>query len=491
MSRVQATSSIDRTPTLKELIPREAFTDLCRSYVDLYGIGIKVFDADGTRLVDIKVGNGDFCGYVFSQGDGRQQCTATVRRVKDTPFDPGVLQGKPVADQLAVLTCFTGLRYVVLPLVHELDLIGKVIFGPFRPADLHGLPESLTGLSPTFDVSEAQTHIEKIRQAPDATVFKIMEHLWHVLEVIIHAGYQAQLTSAMHIESVTESHRELMEKNQQLEASIEKLKELDRLKSNFLATVSHELRTPLTSVIGYSEMLLEGLAGEMLEEQKEYVRTIMEKGENLLQIISSILDISKIESGRVQLSIAEVDMAEVARAALSTVLPQAQRKGLDLHSEIESALPRVPADRAKIRQCMVNLLANAVKFTPEGGTVRLEVHRYTGPRRTLRDDPDGAFGLFEPRENHFVRVAVIDSGIGIPPDKLSRVFDTFYQVDNSPTREYGGTGLGLSIVKSYVEAHGGEVWVDSDMGGGSTFSFLLPLEPSTGVSLPIASEETP
>jgi signal transduction histidine kinase len=88
-------------------------------------------------------------------------------------------------------------------------------------------------------------------------------------------------------------------------------------------------------------------------------------------------------------------------------------------------------------------------------------------------------------------VAVIDSGIGIPPDKLSRVFDTFYQVDNSPTREYGGTGLGLSIVKSYVEAHGGEVWVDSDMGGGSTFSFLLPLEPSTGVSLPIASEETP
>jgi signal transduction histidine kinase len=186
----------------------------------------------------------------------------------------------------------------------------------------------------------------------------------------------------------------------------------------------------------------------------------------------------------VQLSLGEVDMAEVARAAISTVLPQAQRKELKLDTRLESALPRVPADRSKVRQCMVNLLANAVKFTPDGGTVILEVQRYTGPRRTVPDDPDGAFGLFEPRENHFVRVAVIDSGIGIPPDKLSRVFDTFYQVDNSPTREYGGTGLGLSIVKSYVEAHGGEVRVDSNMGGGSTFAFLLPLEPTTGVPLP-------
>ncbi len=484
MEATHPSSSIDRTPTLKELVPREAFTDLCRSYVDLYGIGIKVFDADGTRLVDLKIGNGDFCGYVFGKGDGRQKCTATVGRVKDTPFDLGALLGKPVAEKFATQNCFTGLRYVTLPIIHEMDLLGKVIFGPFRPAELENLPESVTSLSKAFDIEQATTYIEKIRQAPDGTVLKIMEHFWLVLEVIIHAGYQAQLTSTMHIESVTESHRELIAKNRQLEESLEKLKELDRLKSNFLATVSHELRTPLTSVIGYSEMLLEGLAGDLKPEQIEYVRTIMEKGENLLQIISSILDISKIESGSVQLSLGEVDMAEVARAAISTVLPQAQRKELKLDTRLESALPRVPADRAKVRQCMVNLLANAVKFTPDGGTVILEVQRYTGPRRTVPEDPDGAFGLFEPRENHFVRVAVIDSGIGIPSDKLARVFDTFYQVDNSPTREYGGTGLGLSIVKSYIEAHGGEVRVDSNMGGGSTFAFLLPLEATTGVPLP-------
>jgi len=481
MSELSRLSSLDRGPRLKELVPREAFTDLCRSYVDLYGVGIKVFDADGTRLVDIKVSNGDFCGYVYSKGNGRQQCTATVGRVKDTPFDVGELSGLPVDQQVVIQPCFTGLRYVVLPIVYELDLLGKVIFGPFRPAEMEGLPEGLPALDESFDVTAAMGYVEKIRQAPDATVVKIMEHFRLVLEVILHAGYQAQLTSTMHIESVTESHRELIEKNLRLEESLEKLKELDRLKSNFLATVSHELRTPLTSVIGYSEMLIEGLAGEMKPEQVEYVKTIMEKGENLLQIISSILDISKIESGKVQLSLTEVDVAEIARAAVSTVLPQAQKGELQLLTEIERGLPRIPADRAKVRQCMVNLLANAVKFTPKSGTITLSLARYTGPRRSLPDDPDGAFGLFEPKENHFIKIAVIDTGIGIPADKLERVFDTFYQVDNSPTREYGGTGLGLSIVRSYIEAHGGEVWVDSSSGEGSTFSFLLPIEPSTGV----------
>lgn len=478
----RAQLAIDRRPTLKALIEQESFNELCQSYVELYGVGIKVFDADGTRLVDIKIGNGDFCGYVYSQGTGRQQCTATVTRVKDTPLDDDFL-ALPAAERIVTQQCFTGLRYVVMHIVHELDVLGKIIFGPFHPADIDRLPETLTSISDDFDAAVANAHLEKIRTAPEATIRKVIDHFRMVLDVIIHSGYKALLASQMQIETVTESHRELIEKNRLLGESVEKLKELDRLKSNFLATVSHELRTPLTSVIGYSEMLLEGLAGELTTEQQDYVRTIMEKGENLLQIITSILDISKIESGRISLSSTEVDMAEVARAAVTTVLPQSTKKKLNLETKIESALPRVPADRDKIRQCMINLLANAVKFTPESGEIVLSVERYTGPRRAKPRDADRAFDLFEPKENHFVRVAIRDSGIGIPQDQADRVFDTFYQVDNSSTREYGGTGLGLSIVKSYVEAHGGEVWVDSRIGEGSTFAFILPLEASTGVTM--------
>lgn len=479
-----AATVLERRPSLKDLVDLPAFVEVCRSYLDLYGMGIKVFDADGTRLVDLKIGNGDFCGYVFSKGEGRARCTATVRKVKDTPFDLGSIGGAP-EDAIVAQPCFTGLRYLVMPILHEGDLLGKVILGPFRPSDLKGLPEALVEISEDFDAERALADLQKIRLAPENTVRRVLGHFRLVVDVILHSGYKAMLTSAMHIEAVTDSHRELVQKNRMLEESLEKLKELDRLKSNFLATVSHELRTPLTSVIGYSEMLLEGLAGDLSEEQRDYVRTIMEKGENLLQIITSILDISKIESGKVTLSPVEADLAEVARSSVTTIHPQAQKRGLNVELDVAAELPRVPADRDKIRQCLVNLLANALKFTPKGGTVTLSVERYTGPRRN-RTDEDRGFALFEPRENHFVKLSVRDSGIGIPADKLERVFDTFYQVDNSSTREYGGTGLGLSIVKSYVEAHGGEVWVDSEEGKGSVFSILLPLEPSTGVATALA-----
>lgn len=480
------TDIFERRPSLKEIVDGPSFVEVCRSFVDLYGIGIKVFDADGSRLVDLKVGNGDFCGYVFSKPEGRTQCTTTVRRVKETSFE----EGDP--DEIVVQPCFTGLKYVVVPVLFELDLMGKVILGPFAPSDLEDLPETLTRISDDFDAKKAKTLMAKVQRAPESTVKRIVSHLRAVLDVIIHSGYKAWLTSAMHIEAVQDSHRELVEKNRMLEESIDKLKELDRLKSNFLATVSHELRTPLTSVIGYSEMLLEGLAGDLTEEQRGYVRTIMEKGENLLQIISSILDISKIESGKVILTPTELDLGDIAEAAITTVLPQANKKKLRIERRLAPELPRVQGDRDKVRQCLVNLLSNAVKFTPEGRRITVVIERYTGPRRYApKGEENEAFALFEPRENHFVRIAVEDEGIGIPKEKLEKVFDTFYQVDNSSTREYGGTGLGLSIVRSYIEAHGGEVWVDSELGKGSTFSFILPLEASTGVVTHESSLEAP
>jgi signal transduction histidine kinase len=270
---------------------------------------------------------------------------------------------------------------------------------------------------------------------------------------MVFTGHKNLISARLHIEAVQESYRELQDKNRALEDSFAKLKELDRLKSNFLATMSHELRTPLTSVIGYSEMMLEGLGGPLTAEQREYLGIIMEKGENLLQLITSILDISKIEAGRVRLMLSEVDAAQLMRDAVATVLPLARKKGLKVQVE-PGGLPRLMADRDKIRQCLVNLCSNAVKFTPAGGTI------------TVSGEAVG-----EDR----IAMHVADTGIGIAEEHVEKVFDVFYQVDGSSTREYGGAGLGLAIVRSFVEAHGGTVSVRSALGVGTTFTLALPL----------------
>jgi two-component system, NarL family, sensor histidine kinase BarA len=225
--------------------------------------------------------------------------------------------------------------------------------------------------------------------------------------------------------------------------------------------MSHELRTPLTSVIGYSEMMLEGLGGPITAEQREYLGIIMEKGENLLQLIVSILDISKVEAGRVRLMVSEVELGQLLRDAVQSMLPQARKKGVQLGAAVAGALPLVECDRDKVRQSLLNLLSNAVKFTPSGGSVEVRAQALAGDR---------------------VAVSVSDTGIGIPEALLARVFDVFYQVDNSSTREFGGAGLGLAIVKSFVEAHGGEVQVRSAPGKGSTFTLVLPRRASAALA---------
>jgi signal transduction histidine kinase len=282
----------------------------------------------------------------------------------------------------------------------------------------------------------------------------------------VFSAHKVHVTSRLHIASVQESYRELHTKNSKLEESYRRLRELDQLKSNFLATVSHELRTPLTSIIGYSEMLSEGLAGSLTEEQLEYVRTIMDKGESLLGLITSLLDLTKIEAGKLRLQTGPFDLAETIQAAASSVHPQAIKKGLSLEVNIPQGLQRPELDQEKVRQMLVNLLGNAVKFTPKGGRITLRAGKAPRP-------PASSTGRFDSPDEYFALV-VEDTGIGIASDQQERIFDTFYQVDGSSTREYGGAGLGLSIVRSYVEAHGGEVLVESEPGKGSRFTIILP-----------------
>jgi len=445
------TSVLQQPTSLGDLLDVKSFTDVCHSFAELYRVGLKVFDADGNKLVDVKVGNADFCGYIFQTPDGRAKCIEVVQRVKGESVPE---EAKPVS-----FACFSGCRYVVQPVVYEGDSIGRIVFGPFVPDDLVSLPKTLTGISPGFDASLASSYLQKIRRVPQTTADKIVRHFAEILDVLVFSGHKNLLTARLHIEAVQESYRELQEKNRQLEENFGKLKELDRLKSNFLATMSHELRTPLTSVIGYSEMMLEGLGGPLTAEQRDYLGIIMEKGENLLQLITSILDITKIEAGRVRLVISEVELPQLLRDAISTVLPHARKKGLTLSCEQTSHLPKLNCDREKVRQCLLNLISNSVKFTPAGGTVTIGAEAIAGDRIALR---------------------VSDTGIGIGEEHLPRVWDVFYQVDDSNTREYGGAGLGLAIVKSFVEAHGGEVGVTSQPNAGSTFRMVFPRRTAAG-----------
>jgi signal transduction histidine kinase len=440
-----APSFLQQRLPLGDLLDLRAFSEVCQSFAELYRVGLKVFDEAGNKLVDVKVGNADFCGYIWTKAAGREQCVATVGRVRTDAVDE---VPKPVT-----FACFSGCRYVVQPVLHEGDAIGRVVFGPFVPEDLTELPASLTGIAPDFDATLAASYVQKIRRVPIDTAEKILKHFMDLLDVMVFTGHKSLIGAKLHIEAVQESYRELQEKNRLLEESFLRLKELDRLKSNFIATMSHELRTPLTSVIGYSEMMLEGLGGSLTEEQREYLGIIMEKGESLLHLITSILDISKIEAGRVRLVLGDVDVAQLLRDAAATVLPAARKKKVQVTCE-PGALPHIHADREKLRQCLINLASNAVKFTPAGGQVTLAAEVLASDRLVLR---------------------VGDTGIGIAPEHLQRIWDVFYQVDGSTTREYGGAGLGLAIVKSFAEAHGGEVKVSSTPGQGSTFSLIMPV----------------
>jgi len=466
---VPDSSVLQKRVTLSDLVDVESFKDVFQSYAELYRVGIKVFDHDGTKLVDIRVGSGDFCGYLFQFGPTQQRCTALVRQLKNQDWwDKSAEPSAPSS-----VSCFSGLRYVVVPVIHEGDFLGRIVFGPYVPAEAARPAPLLQQLEPRLNAARLDELLSPIRRAPDEVIHKVVEQMQKVVSVILYTSYRAAMISHMHIESVTASYQELMDKNRRLEENNDRLKELDKLKSNFLATVSHELRTPLTSIIGYSEMLLEGMAGELDAQQKNYVGTIMEKGESLMKLITSILDLSRIESGNLRLSLGDVDLNDVVKGAHSSVVPQATKKKLQLRVEMDAGLPHIMGDGDKIRQVLINLLGNAVKFTPDDGTVTLRVKNYFGARKHQRDE--GRRSVFAIPEEDFIRIEVEDSGTGIPPDQLEKVFERFYQVDSSSTRVHGGTGLGLSIVQSLVDAHKGDVWAESPPGKGCKFVVLLPV----------------
>ena len=466
-------SVLQRRPTLGELLDPESFNQVCKTFVDLYRIGLKIFDAQGNKLIDIKIASGDFCAYMFSGQTGRPLCTEIVTQLKVHPLASREPQARD---------CFSGLRYLSQPILYEGDSLGRIVFGPFIPDELAGLGEKLQTMGAEFDLLRAQELLERICRAPEAVVRRVIEHFARVVDVLLFTSHRALITSQLHIEAITESSREVNEKNRKLTEALTRLQELSRLKSNFLATVSHELRTPLTSIIGYSEMLNEGIAGDLQPEQREFIGTIHEKGEQLLELIMSLLDLSKLESGTLTMKRKSVAIATVLHEVLTTVTPNARKKGVAVKLEVDPKLVELRADPERLRQVFINLVDNALKFTPKDGTITVRARNVEVSGGPGGDDDEG-FALLAPAQTK-LEVRVMDTGIGIPPKERTKVFDAFYQVDSSSTREYGGTGLGLSIVKRIVEAHGGSISIDENQPRGAVFIVSLPTSSGNGKSVP-------
>jgi signal transduction histidine kinase len=240
----------------------------------------------------------------------------------------------------------------------------------------------------------------------------------------------------------------------ELKEANEELLHLDQLKSDFLATMSHELRTPLTSVIGYSDLLLSGMTGEVTEKQKGFLSSILTNAETLLSLINDILDLTKIEAGKLELNLEPVELRSVLIAVISVAKPRARDKKIQISTFLPTDLPTLLADPAKLGQILLNLLTNAIKYTHEMGKVGIEA-------RAL---PAGV-----------VEIRVTDTGIGIAREDIPRVFERFTQIDSSSTRNQGGTGLGLAITRDLIELHGGTIKVQSQLGKGTSFTFTIPM----------------
>ncbi len=251
--------------------------------------------------------------------------------------------------------------------------------------------------------------------------------------------------------------------NEELARKNRELTHLDELKSDFMATMSHELRTPLTSIIGYSDMLLSGMTGELNEKQGLFVESILKGGEALLNLINDILDLTKIEAGRLELNPESVDLRAALLGVLPVVKPRAQDKRIRISTFLPTDLPLVSADPPKFNQILLNLLTNGIKYTHDNGSVSVEA-------RTAGD---------------MVEIWVNDTGIGMAREDQGKVFQRFTQIDSSATRTQGGTGLGLAIVKELVELHGGTIRVQSKLGKGSSFIFTMPI--STKPADPLAA----
>ncbi len=281
-------------------------------------------------------------------------------------------------------------------------------------------------------------------------------------------------------EGIGERQSKLEEEKRNLQAAKRVAEQASIAKSEFLANMSHELRTPLNHIIGFTELVVDKNARDLNPQQEEYLGDVLNSSRHLLSLINDILDLSKVEAGKMELQLSQVDLRGILENSLIMFKEKALKHGLQLFTEVDGIPEKILADERKLKQIMYNLLSNAVKFTPDGGAVRLSAR----PLFYLR----GGWVTLEGRRvdvpfhpaalGDWIDISIWDTGIGLKKENLERIFAPFEQADNSASRKYQGTGLGLSLTKNFVELHGGRIWAESEgEGKGSIFSFLIPVSP--------------
>ncbi|MBE0425466.1 MAG: diguanylate cyclase [Nitrospirae bacterium] len=287
--------------------------------------------------------------------------------------------------------------------------------------------------------------------------------------------------------------KKVMERTEELEKINRELEYANQLKGRFIANMSHELRTPLNSIIGFSDVLLDRTFGDLTENQERYIKNIYTSGKHLLELINNVLDIAKIEAGKYEMVYETFSVDDVLSEIINIMNPLAENKFIEIVISIGEGVSTITADRVKLKQILYNLLSNAIKFTPEGGMIKVTVAK--------QDNLEGRYP-WAVSGMEFISFSVHDTGVGISPEDKEMIFDEFGQVSSEFSRKYGGAGLGLALTKKLVELHGGNITVESKLGEGSTFTFLIPVtspvetaapEPVEAVSLnfPWMKEEAP
>ena len=265
---------------------------------------------------------------------------------------------------------------------------------------------------------------------------------------------------------------------QEVEETNRQLARASRHKSEFLANMSHELRTPLNAILGFTELIIDEVYGKVPDELRESIEDIHTNGRHLLRLINDVLDLSKIEAGQMQLNLSQYSVQSLIDSVISATRSLATEKRLELVSGVAEGLPPAVGDSKHITQILMNLVGNAIKFTPGGGHVTVTAKYVPSSECQVPGLESGTRNLEPgtPKSPDFIEISVADTGIGIPTEELKSIFSEFRQVDSSITKEYGGSGLGLSIAKRLVEMHGGSIWAESQVGKGSTFYFRIPLQ---------------
>jgi signal transduction histidine kinase len=407
--------SLEETGALSEVIRAVS------SSLDLH----EVLDTVARRAIALSGADG--CG-IFELGAGRKAFDVVVSQGLSSRFVSGVLNLSVGVDHGTISQASETGQPVQIPDVEQAHGY------PFRELFLEeGLRSVLTVPMGGGDVARG---IVIVRRTPG----EFGERIVNLMKALANQSKVA----------IANAHlfREVEEKGRLLEVA-------DRHKSEFLANMSHELRTPLNAIIGFSEVLLQRMFGELNAKQEEYLQDVLSSGRHLLSLINDILDLSKVEAGRMELELTRFDLPQGLQDTLVLVRERATRHGIDLGLQVDERLGTLVADERKIKQVMLNLLSNAVKFTPEGG--RVEVRAVP---------TDGG-----------VEISVADTGIGIAPEHQELIFEEFRQVGGDYAHKREGTGLGLTLARKLVELHGGRIWVKSQPSQGSTFTFSIPERP--------------